>query len=382
MITEILIALGTIFFTYILFAPLKIRGKPINPSKTSKDLPPYPQGWYRIMSSKELRLNIIKKIKCFNQDLIVYRDTTGKAVVQGAYCPHLGADLSGGKLSNGCITCPFHGWCFDSSGKCTSIPYAGKGESIPSQAKLDTWHVREVNHSIYIWHAITRGIDDLESKDDDDTIPTWELPDINSKLYYRCDGIAEHNIKCHVQDIAENGSDTRHFDHVHGDFMIKSLSCILGHTWAASWQPRTQVSEKHIVDILVSTAFTLFGRRIGWTNVDTEIWQVGPQNVFLKFKTLFGDFYIIQSVMPVKLDLQHVTEIAYSPRRFPRIIAKIILFGIASQFSRDAVIWNNKKYVSRPLIVKSDGPILKFRRWMKQFYPRKQLTVEICHDEK
>lgn len=51
-----------------------------------------------------------------------------------AYCPHLGADLAaGGRVVGSCIECPFHGWRFrGEDGKCTHIPYAGKGEPPPA----------------------------------------------------------------------------------------------------------------------------------------------------------------------------------------------------------------------------------------------------------
>ena len=38
--------------------------------------------------------------------VILYRDATGRAVVQGAFCPHLGADLSVGQVVEGYIIYP------------------------------------------------------------------------------------------------------------------------------------------------------------------------------------------------------------------------------------------------------------------------------------
>ena len=34
------------------------------------------------------------------------------------------------------------------------------------------------------------------------------------------------------------------------------------------------------------------------------------------------------------------------------------------------MVWNNKRWIRAPMAVKEDGPILKYRRWMKQFYDR------------
>ena len=39
--------------------------------------------------------------------------------------------------------------------------------------------------------------------------------------------------------------------------------------------------------------------------------------------------------------------------------------GLVVQFERDIPIWNFKHFLRKPLILKEDGPILKYRRWMK-----------------
>jgi hypothetical protein len=58
------------------------------------------------------------------------------------------------------------------------------------------------------------------------------------------------------------------------------------------------------------------------------------------------------------------------------VFAKIFLSGTSRQLQRDIAIWNHKRLLRTPMVVKSDGPLLKFRRWIKQFYP----PVEIRYD--
>lgn len=47
---------------------------------------------------------------------------------------------------------------------------------------------------------------------------------------------------------------------------------------------------------------------------------------------------------------------------------------------RDVMIWNNKTFSPRPLLVKEDALIAKYRRWFAQFYsensPRLTLKSE------
>lgn len=42
--------------------------------------------------------------------------------------------------------------------------------------------------------------------------------------------------------------------------------------------------------------------------------------------------------------------------------------GVFRQFERDIMVWNNKQYLSQPLLVSEDRFILRFRRWYSQFY--------------
>lgn len=39
-----------------------------------------------------------------------------------------------------------------------------------------------------------------------------------------------------------------------------------------------------------------------------------------------------------------------------------------SQWANDLLMWENKVFVERPLLVKGDGPVTKLRRWYSQFY--------------
>ena len=68
--------------------------------------------------------------------VILYRDATGRAVVQGAFCPHLGADLSVGQVVEGQIRCAYHHWTFDCAGTCVDIP---AGDKIPPGARIPTY---------------------------------------------------------------------------------------------------------------------------------------------------------------------------------------------------------------------------------------------------
>jgi nitrite reductase/ring-hydroxylating ferredoxin subunit len=54
-------------------------------------------------------------------------DSAGRPNVIQDRCPHRGASLSLGKIRDKGLSCPYHGWTFDSAGTCIEIPF-GDGQ--------------------------------------------------------------------------------------------------------------------------------------------------------------------------------------------------------------------------------------------------------------
>ena len=71
---------------------------------------------------------------------------------------------SGGTVSNGCLTCPFHGWQFRGDGTCASIPYSDARP--PDYAKVSSYTVKEVNRMVVLWF-------DAEGRP-----PMWQVPEV------------------------------------------------------------------------------------------------------------------------------------------------------------------------------------------------------------
>ncbi len=60
--------------------------------------------------------------RLFGEDLVVFRDTTGKVGVIAALCPHRQAPLFYGRNEEGGVRCIYHGWKFDVNGVCVDMP--------------------------------------------------------------------------------------------------------------------------------------------------------------------------------------------------------------------------------------------------------------------
>ncbi len=48
----------------------------------------------------------------------------------------------------------------------------------------------------------------------------------------------------------------------------------------------------------------------------------------------------------------------------PSLIAKFYMLGEALQVERDVMVWNNKMYRAKPMLVAEDTLIAQHRRWV------------------
>lgn len=81
--------------------------------------------WYVVAESRELAHNQVLSRTVMGEWLAVFRDENGKVVAMRDRCAHRGAQISKGSCRNGKVTCPYHGWTYDGSGRVTSIPSEG-----------------------------------------------------------------------------------------------------------------------------------------------------------------------------------------------------------------------------------------------------------------
>ena len=79
--------------------------------------------WQPVAAAGELtEEKPIKRVRILGEDLVVYRDASGKYGLVGERCPHRSASLAYGKVEADGIRCPYHGWKFAASGACIEQP--------------------------------------------------------------------------------------------------------------------------------------------------------------------------------------------------------------------------------------------------------------------
>jgi vanillate O-demethylase monooxygenase subunit len=109
------------------------------------------RGWLPVGMSGEFAVEVPVRTELCGDGLVVTR--RGESVdVFLDKCPHRNARLSEGRVVNGCIECPYHGWQFDSAGHCTHIPALGSGATVPPSAHLSP--LRSIERYGMVWVAL------------------------------------------------------------------------------------------------------------------------------------------------------------------------------------------------------------------------------------
>ncbi|MCX4245011.1 aromatic ring-hydroxylating oxygenase subunit alpha [Paraliomyxa miuraensis] len=107
--------------------------------------------WYAILDARELRRARPLYARRLGVELALWRDEQGRARCVLDRCPHRGASLSAGKIREGCLECPFHGFVFDGRGACVEVPC--NGPDAPRARHLDTraFEIREAQGLLWLW---------------------------------------------------------------------------------------------------------------------------------------------------------------------------------------------------------------------------------------
>src|SRR3954465_14487618 len=62
------------------------------------------------------------RVRLFGEDLIAFRDTSGRIGLMHRYCRHRQVDLFFGRNEENGLRCAYHGWKFDVTGQCIDLP--------------------------------------------------------------------------------------------------------------------------------------------------------------------------------------------------------------------------------------------------------------------
>ncbi len=158
--------------------------------------------WQVAAFSKEVSLGApFARVIC-DEPIAFFRTASGRLAAVEDRCAHRGTPLSLGRVVGETLQCGYHGACFDTHGKCVSVP----GQKVISfHARVRAYPVAERFGCIWIWIG------------DEALADAAKIPDVhwmNDPLWVASTGY--HHIRANYQLLTDNLLDLSHETYVHG----------------------------------------------------------------------------------------------------------------------------------------------------------------------
>lgn len=330
-------------------------------------LSPFPEGWYFIVSRKTIKKAKLIKKTWLGEHIVVWCDDEGRICVAGAVCPHLGSDLgpaAGGRVRNGCLVCPFHGFEYDVTGQCVATPYAPP----PGPARLKVFHIREILGLVFAWWG------------SDGRPPQWELPEAPQTGSDWCDmGFRSVRFPGHPQETTENSVDLGHLRYVHGYHSVNGIGPVsIDGAYLKScfdFKRSQTIAGIKVFTYDVSAVTHVHG--LGYSFVEVHERAIG-MNMRLWVLTTPIDGRLVEMVLVSQVrrilrPKRSIVGLRFLPSRLrTKLMNTIIMSAQKRDVMQDVAIWSRKRYRPRPLLCRSDGDIGAYRRYCRQFYPEQQ----------
>ena len=156
----------------------------------------YPLTWSRNVAHELARHVIIE------EQIVVFRDSSGQVVAMEDVCPHRLAPLSIGRLVDDTIECGYHGLRFGCDGRCVRIPGQDR---VPDSVRVRAYPVVENMGMVWIW---------MGDEDKADESKVFDLPEYHDDNYssFEGDGLV---LRANYLNLAENLCDPSHVAYVH-----------------------------------------------------------------------------------------------------------------------------------------------------------------------
>jgi phenylpropionate dioxygenase-like ring-hydroxylating dioxygenase large terminal subunit len=320
-------------------------------------LPPFSIGWYVISTLTELKGNTILSKTFAGEEIVIFKTNSGKIGIVDAFCKHMGAHLGkGGKVVEECLVCPFHGFQFNSDGKCVN---SGYDTEVDSKMNSKKWYVKVKGELIFCYYH------------PDNKPPQWEpeVPKFKNNTDFKWH---TWTMKSNVIDIFENTVDLGHFKYVHK----------YDKTYA------DQPLELNLHNLNTTYGIHRKGKFAGAKEVDAKfsLHLQGPGLAVIKANVSPMDLESYHLILPRPIDKDTIElRIGASMRKIqsakklhplatllPRpylnkLVFKILFKEFVKDVGMDQEIWENKTYVHPPLLAKGDGPVMQYRKWAQQF---------------
>lgn len=191
--------------------------------------------WHPVAACDELSTRNPLPVRLLEQPLVLWRDAHGAVHAFDDRCPHRGARLSLGRVHEGRLECPYHGWRFEAGGRCVQVP-ALPDFTPPPGHKVGAYAVAE--RAGLLWVRLSG----------DAPAPEFET-EADERL--RKITVGPYDVATSAPRLVENFLDMSHFGFVHegwlgdrehvaqADYRVETTAAGVLATGCRAWQPRS-----------------------------------------------------------------------------------------------------------------------------------------------
>lgn len=97
--------------------------------------------WHAVARSADLQDGQVLAARLLEEDLVLWR-AGGEVMAWRDLCIHRGTRLSLGWVDDHKLVCPYHGWTYNTAGRCVHIP-AHPEQTPPTKARAEAYRVQE-----------------------------------------------------------------------------------------------------------------------------------------------------------------------------------------------------------------------------------------------
>lgn len=307
----------------------------------------YARGWHCLGKAEDYT-NKPVKLKYFGTNLVAFRGEDNQLIVLDGFCPHMGADLSGGYVEGNSLRCAMHAWRWGPDGVCDDIPYAKK---IPAKACIKSWPTLERNGLAFVYH------DPEDNPPLADQYPP-EIPEYGQGEWSDWE-VVLIPIHTNCRELVDNMADKAHFGPVHASAAMTFVNTFDRHTCTQYMEGK---SPRLAGDSILTTKATYYGPAYMITEMSGEM-----NGVPVASKLLVSHVPIDTESFDLRFGVMVKLFPGMSQEDCDAMVQGYVQLTQAA-FFEDVEYWHTKVRVDNPVLCDGDGPIHRLRQWYNQFY--------------
>lgn len=178
-------------------------------------------------------------VQLLAHDIVLWCDAAAVPHAWADQCPHRGAKLSLGRVEDGKLECPYHGWQFAASGQCVKVP-ALPSFTPPAAHCARTYAAQEAYGLIWVKLSASESV----------ALPAFAAEADERLRKLNC---GPYDVATSAPRLVENFLDMSHFGFVHEgwlgmraataieDYKVEATPTGLLATQCKAWQPQSNV---------------------------------------------------------------------------------------------------------------------------------------------